>query len=149
MTRSIGDFYMHNFGISWKPEVISIDLAEVRPCSAPLPPPETPAWRWLACSLDTGRAQVTSELSNLTLVICSDGVWDLWDHEEVLQVTQRAQRQESTYFAQGYHYPVAVGHLGLGMPDIKFERLGPCISGSCSPTRASRHAKYKRSSRLL
>lgn len=29
MTRSIGDYYMHRFGISWKPEVISVDLAEV------------------------------------------------------------------------------------------------------------------------
>ena len=30
MTRSIGDFYMHKFGVTWRPEVISVDLEEVR-----------------------------------------------------------------------------------------------------------------------
>ena len=29
MTRSIGDFYMQTFGVTWRPEVISIDLEEV------------------------------------------------------------------------------------------------------------------------
>ncbi|KAL1514567.1 hypothetical protein AB1Y20_003661 [Prymnesium parvum] len=61
MTRSIGDFYLQRFGISWKPEVICVELAEVG-----------------------------SDLSNLTLVIASDGVWDLWHYEDVFEgVVQR------------------------------------------------------------
>jgi serine/threonine protein phosphatase PrpC len=56
MTRSIGDFYMQTFGVSWKPEVISVDLADVG---------------------------VT--LDHLTLVLASDGIWDLWEYEEVFQ----------------------------------------------------------------
>ena len=56
MTRSIGDFYMHTFGVSWQPEVISVDLAE-------------------QCA----------ELDHLTLIMCSDGIWDLWEYDEVFQ----------------------------------------------------------------
>lgn len=56
MTRSLGDFYMHTFGVIWKPEVISIDLAE-------------------QCA----------ELEHLTLILCSDGIWDLWEYEDVFQ----------------------------------------------------------------
>ena len=56
MTRSIGDFYMHTFGVTWKPEVISVDLAE-------------------QCA----------ELENLTLILASDGIWDLWEYEDVFQ----------------------------------------------------------------
>ena len=53
MTRSIGDFYMQTFGITWRPEVITVDLAEV---------------------LDS--------LSSISLLIASDGIWDLWESEE-------------------------------------------------------------------
>ena len=57
MTRSIGDFYHQTFGVSWKPEVISVDLA------------------------DPGFAS----LEHLTLILCSDGVWDLWEYEQVFE----------------------------------------------------------------
>ena len=56
MTRSIGDFYMQTFGVSWKPEVISIDLEEVG-----------------------------AKLEHLTLILASDGIWDLWEYEDVFQ----------------------------------------------------------------
>lgn len=29
--------------------------------------------------------EVAAELTNLTLVVCSDGVWDLWEYDEVFQ----------------------------------------------------------------
>ena len=54
MTRSIGDLYMQSFGVTWEPEVIAIDLQE-------------------ECT----------ELEHLTLVIASDGLWDLYETEEV------------------------------------------------------------------
>jgi len=56
MTRSIGDFYMQTFGVTWKPEVLSVDLSEVG-----------------------------SKLDHLTLILASDGVWDLWEYEDVFQ----------------------------------------------------------------
>lgn len=56
MTRSLGDFYMHTFGVTWRPEVISIDLEEVG-----------------------------DKLEHLTLILASDGVWDLWEYEDVFQ----------------------------------------------------------------
>ena len=56
MTRSIGDFYMHTYGVTWKPEVRSIDLA----------------------ALD-------DKLEHLTLILASDGVWDLWETREVFR----------------------------------------------------------------
>ena len=56
MTRSIGDFYMQTFGVTWRPEVISIDLEEVG-----------------------------QKLDHLTLVLASDGIWDLWEYEDVFQ----------------------------------------------------------------
>ena len=54
MTRSIGDLYMQSFGVTWEPEVIAVDLQE-------------------ECT----------ELSHLTLVVASDGLWDLYETEEV------------------------------------------------------------------
>ena len=54
MTRSIGDLYMQSFGVTWEPEVIAVDLQE-------------------ECT----------ELEHLTLVIASDGLWDLYETEEV------------------------------------------------------------------
>lgn len=54
MTRSIGDLYMQSFGVTWEPEVIAIDLQE-------------------ECT----------ELEHLTLAIASDGLWDLYETEEV------------------------------------------------------------------
>lgn len=45
MTRSIGDYYMQTFGVTWRPEVVSVDLGEV-----------------------------IQELEHLTLIIASDGV---------------------------------------------------------------------------
>ncbi len=54
MTRSIGDFYMQSFGVVWRPEVISVDLEEVG-----------------------------AKLEHLTLILASDGVWDLWEYDMV------------------------------------------------------------------
>ena len=56
MTRSIGDFYMHTFGVTWKPEVISVELEEVG-----------------------------EKLEHLTLILASDGIWDLYEYEDVFQ----------------------------------------------------------------
>ena len=54
ITRSIGDFYLQTFGVSWRPEVVGIDLEDV-----------------------------SDEIDHLTLVIASDGIWDLWEYEDV------------------------------------------------------------------
>jgi serine/threonine protein phosphatase PrpC len=69
MTRSLGDFYMHTFGVTWKPEVISVDLAE-------------------QCG----------ELDHLTLILCSDGIWDLWEYEQVFQAIVSAPKNGQQSF---------------------------------------------------
>ena len=42
--------------MTWKPEVLSVDLSEVG-----------------------------AKLEHLTLILASDGVWDLWEYEDVFQ----------------------------------------------------------------
>ena len=49
ITRSLGDFYLQYHGVSWEPAVSCIDLFDVQ-----------------------------SELRRVTLVLASDGLWDLW-----------------------------------------------------------------------
>ena len=39
-------------------------------------------------------AEVGADLANLTLVLCSDGVWDLWESEEVFQVRPALTRND-------------------------------------------------------
>ena len=56
VTRSLGDFYLQHFGVSWEPAVSCIDLFDV-----------------------------AGQLSQVTLVVASDGLWDLWQYKDVLQ----------------------------------------------------------------
>ena len=56
VTRSLGDFYLQHFGVTWEPTVSCIDLLDV-----------------------------ASQLEQVTLVIASDGLWDLWQYKDVLQ----------------------------------------------------------------
>ena len=57
------------FGITWQPEVICVDLHEVG-----------------------------GELSDLTLILASDGIWDLWPFEDAFEAIMRpsASRGKST-----------------------------------------------------
>lgn len=83
MTRSIGDFYMQTFGVSWRPEVISVDLEEVG-----------------------------AELQHLTLILASDGVWDLWEYEDVFQSISCARPGGQRGPAQGSAKPPACTRRG-------------------------------------
>lgn len=56
VTRSLGDFYMQYHGATWVPSVSCIDLYDV-----------------------------AAQLSHITLVLGSDGLWDLWGHKEVVE----------------------------------------------------------------
>lgn len=56
MTRSLGDFYAHHFGIISEPEIRTIDLDRFLSANG-----------WVSC----------------TLHLASDGVWDLWSFTEV------------------------------------------------------------------
>ena len=56
MTRALGDFYMQHHGCTWEPAVSCIDLFDVQ-----------------------------SELSRVTLLLASDGLWDLWGYQECLE----------------------------------------------------------------
>jgi len=56
MTRSLGDLYPHRYGVTWEPEVRVLQLASLtKGCTQPL------------------------------LLLASDGIWDIWDFDEVCQ----------------------------------------------------------------
>ena len=58
MTRSLGDFLCHSYGISEAAEVRSVDVGAL-----------TQERGWSCCSL----------------LVASDGVWDMWGYEEVAE----------------------------------------------------------------
>ena len=94
MTRSLGDFYLQHFGVSWEPAVRCIDTSRPLPTAvAASPPHAVTASTTYGCSLHHLRLQVScidlfdvaGQLSQVTLVVASDGLWDLWQYKDVLQ----------------------------------------------------------------
>ena len=75
MTRSIGDFYMHTFGVTSKPEVRTIDLATFVPAPA----------AGSTAGVAPRRGGGASPLRDLTLILASDGIWDVFENEEVFR----------------------------------------------------------------
>ena len=71
MTRSIGDLYMQSFGVSWEPEVIAVDLQE-------------------ECT----------ELSHLTLIMASDGLWDVLGSQEAVDIVGKHLSLDASSGAQ-------------------------------------------------
>jgi len=68
MTRSLGDFFPHRYGVTWEPELRVLPLASVgKNCTWPL------------------------------LLLASDGIWDIWDFDEVSDrlVAPAASRPQS------------------------------------------------------
>ena len=65
MTRSIGDFYLHTFGVTWKPEVRTVELSDL-----------------IMKKSGGGKG---GKLTNLTLILASDGIWDLYENSEVFE----------------------------------------------------------------
>jgi len=61
VTRSLGDIYMQHHGATWEPTVSCIDLFDV-----------------------------AGQLDQVTLVLGSDGLWDLWAYKELLEYTFKA-----------------------------------------------------------
>jgi len=56
MTRTLGDFYMQYYGATWEPDVSCIDLFDI-----------------------------VAQLSQVTFVLASDGLWDIWAYKDVLK----------------------------------------------------------------
>ena len=64
MTRSLGDFYPHRYGVTWEPELRAMKLGSVgKSCCLPL------------------------------LLLASDGIWDIWDFDEVSERLVAPARQ--------------------------------------------------------
>ena len=61
MTRSLGDFYMQHHGCTYEPAVSCIDLFDL-----------------------------VAQLSQVTLILASDGLWDVWNYKDVLKYPLRA-----------------------------------------------------------
>lgn len=74
MTRAIGDFYMHTFGVTWQPEVKIWDLSSLLRNGLPLA---------------DGAQGTAFALEHITLVLASDGLWDLYANEDVFEAIIR------------------------------------------------------------
>ena len=80
VTRAIGDFYMHTFGVSCEPEVRVIDLEAKRSelIARHAASGGGGSRRWMGSSGASASAQ-------LTLILASDGIWDLWEADDVFE----------------------------------------------------------------
>ena len=61
MTRSLGDFYMQYHGCTFEPEVSCIDLFDL-----------------------------VTQLKHVTVIVASDGLWDIWAYKDVLKEPLKA-----------------------------------------------------------
>ena len=78
MTRAVGDFYMHTFGVTWEPEIKSWDLGRLLSSGFPLDDEAGAGGAGFSGGRTTGEP-----LEHLTLVLCSDGIWDLYEDQDV------------------------------------------------------------------
>ena len=56
MTRSLGDFYHQDYGVTWKPEVVRHRMSDLM-----------------------------GESQHAVLCVASDGVWDMWTFERAME----------------------------------------------------------------
>ena len=81
-TRSVGDFYMQTYGVTYCPEIHSIDLDTLFD--------------------DLDKKQQQQQQTPLCLVVASDGVWDNWIFEDVTDyvlsddVVESSNKKEKT-----------------------------------------------------
>jgi serine/threonine protein phosphatase PrpC len=66
MTRALGDFYMQYHGATWEPAVSCIDLFDV-----------------------------VGQLGDVSLILASDGLWDVWNYKDVLKWPLKAMTKGS------------------------------------------------------
>jgi serine/threonine protein phosphatase PrpC len=95
MTRSLGDFYMHTLGVTPRPEVISIDLAAFAVAGGT---------RRVQQPTGSRAAPRRATLRHLTLILASDGIWDLYENEDVFRqiVQPPIARSQSTSAARAF-----------------------------------------------
>jgi serine/threonine protein phosphatase PrpC len=98
MTRSIGDFYLHTCGVTWRPQVVQIDLAHIvrrgldgcgLPSNTATIDVERAGGGGEAAgggdSADNPALSGSQPLDHLTLILASDGVWDLYEKHDVFR----------------------------------------------------------------
>ena len=72
MTRALGDFYAHQFGLSWVPSIGIRRVQVVRRGAA------APSAR--AGEEGKGEGEVVSD--GFSIILASDGIWDCWKYED-------------------------------------------------------------------
>ena len=82
VTRAIGDFYMHTFGVTCVPEVRVIDLAA----------------KMVELERALPRASPRAADTEIAIILASDGIWDLWETEDVFRMIGSAPAQAATFF---------------------------------------------------
>ena len=62
-TRSLGDLHLHVYGVSFDPEVVEYDLAQIY--------------------ADAGLVGDKAKDKTSALFVCTDGVWDNWRYDDI------------------------------------------------------------------
>ncbi|OQR81587.1 hypothetical protein THRCLA_11598 [Thraustotheca clavata] len=65
-TRSIGDFHLHSYGLSWQPDIVEISLDSI----------------WNEGTKD------------VALALATDGVWDVWQYDEFAEFIMSSGKEE-------------------------------------------------------
>jgi serine/threonine protein phosphatase PrpC len=93
-TRSLGDFHMHAYGVSCEPTVVELSLERVAARSLGLDEQDNQDESLIA---EPGNEdnQERPRTARFTLVVASDGVWDNWKYEELLQSLAKSRAKAS------------------------------------------------------
>jgi serine/threonine protein phosphatase PrpC len=78
MTRSLGDFYAQQFGLSWRP---SITVRRFRGHHKK-DEPESKEQEELRVANGIARSGREDEETEYTIVVASDGIWDCWKYDD-------------------------------------------------------------------
>ena len=70
MTRALGDFYAHQFGLSWIPSITTKHITTRKPAADS------------TTATDGSGSEKAVESSGFVIVLASDGIWDCWKYEE-------------------------------------------------------------------
>ena len=73
MTRALGDFYAHQFGLSWIPSISSKRITHKR---------TTTSTSSASSGSTADSTDAVVESNGFVIVLASDGIWDCWKYEE-------------------------------------------------------------------
>ena len=146
MTRSIGDFYLQ-VASHGSPSPSPSPLPSPSPSpslspSSPLPLPllQTFGVTWKPDVQQIELADVASKLEHVTFILCSDGIWDLWEYATVPHAAlTQPSRSPRPHAAPGLTQPSRSPrpHAAPGLTQPQASRSPPDVLPLCAGTRTS------------